>query len=189
MQSAKRRAIRLVAERPERVDSRIRLTGTCRKSADSRSPPRRARVADARGTRIGTPPSWIGGAGAATREGDHKRQLPPFASGPTCAASRRQVVPRRLDGQTNSGTGARAVLTALVCACEKRGSPGRKEVCPLPTKTIVIQLPNGDLQYDFTRETLPSVGDTLRRNGELWVVTLIKDEVVHVERVDEQKSR
>ena len=58
----------------------------------------------------------------------------------------------------------------------------------MPTKTVVIQLPNGELQYDFTRETVPLVGETFRRNGVLWVVTRIENGVVHVERVDEQKS-
>ena len=53
----------------------------------------------------------------------------------------------------------------------------------------MIQLPNGELQYDFTRESVPSVGETFRRNGVLWVVTRIKDEVVHVERVEAQGSR
>ena len=60
---------------------------------------------------------------------------------------------------------------------------------PLSTKTIVIQFPNGDLAYDLARQTVFSVGDTLRRSGVLWVVTRITHEVVHVERVDEQKSK
>ena len=58
----------------------------------------------------------------------------------------------------------------------------------MPTKTIVIQFPNGALEYDLTRETVPSVGETLRRDGVLWVVTRIKNEVVHVERVDASKA-
>ena len=56
------------------------------------------------------------------------------------------------------------------------------------TKTIVIQFPNGDVEYDLTRHTIPSQGETFRRNGVLWVVTRVEDEVVHVERVDERKS-
>jgi hypothetical protein len=56
------------------------------------------------------------------------------------------------------------------------------------TKRVVIQLPNGELQYDFTRGTVPSVGETFRGNGVLWVVTRIEEEVGHVERVDERKS-
>ena len=76
----------------------------------------------------------------------------------------------------------------VVCACPKRGSPAKKEES-LSTKAIVIQFPNGDLAYDLTRQTVFSVGDTLRRKGVLWVVTRITHEVVHVERVDEQKSK
>lgn len=53
----------------------------------------------------------------------------------------------------------------------------------------MIQFPNGDLAYDLTRQTVLSVGDTLRRNGVLWVVVRITHEVVHVERVDEEKSQ
>ena len=53
---------------------------------------------------------------------------PPVASGPDCAVARREVLPRRRDGQTNSGAGARVVMKVLVCACEKRGLPGQKEV-------------------------------------------------------------
>ena len=59
---------------------------------------------------------------------------------------------------------------------------------PLHAKTIVIQFPNGDVAYDLTRQTGYSVGETIRRKGELWVVTRITHEVVHVERVDERKS-
>ena len=55
-------------------------------------------------------------------------------------------------------------------------------------KTIVIQFPNGDLAYDLTRQTVPSVGETIRRNGVLWVVTRITHEIVHVEPVDARKS-
>ena len=78
-------------------------------------------------------------------------------------------------------------LTALVCAREKRGCAGKKEVF-LHTKTIVIQFPNGDVEYDLARQIIPSQGETFRRNSVLWVVTRVEDEVVHVERVDERKS-
>ena len=61
-------------------------------------------------------------------------------------------------------------------------------MCPLHAKTIVIQFPNGDVAYDLTRQTVPSVGETIRRNGVLWVVTRITNEIVHVERVDARKS-
>ena len=60
---------------------------------------------------------------------------------------------------------------------------------PVHAKTIVIQFPNGDVAYDLARQTaVLSVGETFRRNGVLWVVTRITHEVVHVERVDAQKS-
>jgi hypothetical protein len=74
-------------------------------------------------------------------------------------------------------------------APERSGDFRERRRYPLPTKTIVIQFPNGDLAYDLTRQTVLSVGDTLRRNGVLWVVTRITHEVVHVERVHHQESQ
>ncbi len=55
--------------------------------------------------------------------------------------------------------------------------------------TIVIRFPNGDYAYDLTRQIVPSVGETFLRTGVLWLVTRIEHEVVHVERVDTQKSK
>ena len=48
----------------------------------------------------------------------------------------------------------------------------------------MIQFPNGDIEYDLTRETAPSVGETLRRNGVLWLVTRTTHGVIHVEPVE-----
>ena len=62
-------------------------------------------------------------------------------------------------------------------------------MCALHAKTVVIQFPNGEVAYDLTRQTGYSVGETIRRKGELWVVTRITHEVVHVEHVDAQKSK
>lgn len=56
----------------------------------------------------------------------------------------------------------------------------------MPARAFVIRFPNGDFEYDLTRRALPSIGDTLRRQGVLWLVTRItldRVETVHVERV------
>ena len=58
----------------------------------------------------------------------------------------------------------------------------------------MIRFPNGDFEYDLTvtGRALPAVGDTMRRRGVLWLVTRITYElveIVHVERVDAQKSQ
>ena len=55
----------------------------------------------------------------------------------------------------------------------------------------MIRFPNGDFEYSLTPRAVPSIGETLRRKGVLWLVTQITREVVeivHVERVDAQKS-
>jgi hypothetical protein len=59
----------------------------------------------------------------------------------------------------------------------------------MPARAFVIRFPNGDFEYDFTRRTLPSIGDTMRRNGLLWLVTRITQDrvvTVHVEHVDDR---
>jgi hypothetical protein len=73
-------------------------------------------------------------------------------------------------------------------APERSGDVQERRRFSLHTKTIVIQFPNGDVEYDLTRQIIPSQGETFRRNSVLWVVTRVEDEVVHVERVDERKS-
>ncbi len=50
--------------------------------------------------------------------------------------------------------------------------------------TTVIRFPNGDIAYDLTRDIVPSVGETFRRNGVLWLVTRATHGVVHVEPVE-----
>lgn len=62
----------------------------------------------------------------------------------------------------------------------------------MPTKAFVIRFPNGDFEYDLTRRAVPSIGETLRRRGVVWLVTRITQEIVetvHVERVDARKSQ
>ena len=57
----------------------------------------------------------------------------------------------------------------------------------MPASAFVIRFPNGDFEYDFTRRALPSIGETMRRNGLLWAVTRVtldKVVTVHVEPVD-----
>jgi hypothetical protein len=61
----------------------------------------------------------------------------------------------------------------------------------MPAKSFVIRFPNGDFEYDFTRRAVPSIGETMRRKGLLWLVTRVTHEdieTVHVKRVDERES-
>ncbi|HJR94319.1 MAG TPA: hypothetical protein VJ807_02720 [Gaiellaceae bacterium] len=57
----------------------------------------------------------------------------------------------------------------------------------MPTRAFVIKFPDGDFEYDFTRGTALSVGQTLRRRGSLWSVTGVDGEgvtTVYVEPAD-----
>ena len=66
----------------------------------------------------------------------------------------------------------------------------------MPATAFVIRFPNGDYEYDFTRKPIPTVGETMRKQGLLWSVTRITHdsleregvETVHVERVDARES-
>ena len=61
----------------------------------------------------------------------------------------------------------------------------------MPARAFVIRYPSGDFEYDFTQRAVPSIGETLRRKGVLWLVTQITRElveVVHVRRADAPKS-
>ena len=61
----------------------------------------------------------------------------------------------------------------------------------------MIRFPNGDFEYDFTRRAIPTIGETMRRQGLLWSVTRITQDrleldgvdTVHVERVHERESK
>jgi len=60
------------------------------------------------------------------------------------------------------------------------------------TKAFVIRFPNGDFEYDLSRRAVPSIGETLRRKGVLWLVTRItfdRVETLHVERVPAEVSK
>ena len=66
----------------------------------------------------------------------------------------------------------------------------------MPAKAFVIRFPNGDFEYDFTRRAIPSIGETMRKQGLLWSVTRITHdsfqvgvENVYVEHVDERDPR
>jgi hypothetical protein len=67
----------------------------------------------------------------------------------------------------------------------------------MPTRAFVIRFPNGDYEVDHTRQALPSIGDTLRRKGELWSVARITKgaitqdgiDTVHVEQVKAPESK
>ena len=48
----------------------------------------------------------------------------------------------------------------------------------MPARAFVIQFPDGDFEYDFTRGAAPSIGQTLRRRGSLWAVTGVDGERV-----------
>jgi len=61
----------------------------------------------------------------------------------------------------------------------------------VPASAFVIRFPNGDFEYDFTLRALPSIGETMRRNGLLWLVTRVTQDrvsTVHVEPVDAPES-
>jgi hypothetical protein len=56
----------------------------------------------------------------------------------------------------------------------------------MPTKAVLIRFPDGDYEYEATRRDIPSLGETMRRKGQLWTVTRITGDgpaTVHVEPV------
>jgi hypothetical protein len=56
----------------------------------------------------------------------------------------------------------------------------------------LIRYPDGDFEYDFTRQALPAIGDTVKRKGERWRVTRLVESGVltaYVERVEQTQSR
>jgi hypothetical protein len=66
----------------------------------------------------------------------------------------------------------------------------------MPAKAFVIRFPSGDYEYEPSRRTAPGIGETVRRNGELWKVVRITQsgavtqdgiDTVHVERVKDAK--
>jgi hypothetical protein len=65
----------------------------------------------------------------------------------------------------------------------------------MPARAFVIRFPNRDYEYDFSRRAAPAIGQTVRRNGELWKVVRITQgaatqdgiDTVHVERVKNAK--
>jgi hypothetical protein len=62
----------------------------------------------------------------------------------------------------------------------------------MPAKALLIRYPDGDFEYDFTRQALPVIGDTMRRKGDLWRVTRIVGngvQTAHVERVEKIQPR
>jgi hypothetical protein len=70
-------------------------------------------------------------------------------------------------------------------------STKRPERCVIPARAFVIRFPNGDFEYDFSRLAAPQPGETLRRQGVLWSVVQVKDDVVkeiHVARAPERKA-
>jgi hypothetical protein len=55
--------------------------------------------------------------------------------------------------------------------------------------TFVIRFPNGDFEYAATSRPMPSVGDSLYRNGMVWLVTRVMHDgapTVFVEHADEK---
>ena len=48
----------------------------------------------------------------------------------------------------------------------------------MPAKPLLIRSPDGDFEYDFTRQALPAIGETMRRKGERWRVTRITGDSV-----------
>ena len=56
--------------------------------------------------------------------------------------------------------------------------------------TFVIRFPNGDFEYAATPSPMPSVGDSIRRNGAVWVVTRVMQDgapTVFVEQADDER--
>ena len=55
--------------------------------------------------------------------------------------------------------------------------------------SFVIRFPNGDFEYAATTSAIPSVGDSMCRNGTAWVVTRVIHDgasTVYVKRAHEQ---
>jgi hypothetical protein len=70
--------------------------------------------------------------------------------------------------------------------------PRQATRCPIPARSFVIRFPDGDFEYDLTRNDYPEVGDTLRRRGSLWSVTGIEGDVqftVHVAPADGEDAQ
>jgi hypothetical protein len=59
----------------------------------------------------------------------------------------------------------------------------------MPAQAFVIQFPDGDFEYDFTRGAVPSIGQTLRRRGSLWSVTGVDGERVVTIYVEPTEDR
>jgi hypothetical protein len=56
--------------------------------------------------------------------------------------------------------------------------------------TYVIRFPNGDFEYAATPRSMPSVGDSIHRNGTLWLVTRVMHDgapPIFVEPADEER--
>jgi hypothetical protein len=67
----------------------------------------------------------------------------------------------------------------------------RLERCVIPARAFIIRFPNGDFEYDFSRLAAPQPGEILRRQGVLWSVVQVKDDVVkeiHVARAPEENA-
>ena len=63
---------------------------------------------------------------------------------------------------------------------------------PIPARAFVIRYPNGDFEYDLSRNDIPAIGETLRRQGSLWWVARINEEdvlTVYVRSVDPELTR
>jgi hypothetical protein len=70
-----------------------------------------------------------------------------------------------------------------------RAKPFQATRCDIPARAFVIRFPDGDFEYDLTRNDYPEVGDVLRRRGSLWSVIGIEGDVqftVHVAPTDGQ---
>jgi hypothetical protein len=70
--------------------------------------------------------------------------------------------------------------------------PGRLERCVIPARAFIIRFPNGDFEYDLSRNAAPTIGATIRRQGLLWSVVRVNgDDVreIHVEQTPDQGAR
>ena len=58
----------------------------------------------------------------------------------------------------------------------------------MSAKAFLIRYPDGDFEYDFTRQALPAIGDTVRRKGERWRVTRLVGNGVLTAHVEPRRT-
>jgi hypothetical protein len=85
-------------------------------------------------------------------------------------------------------TGVRGLVNHLA----GHGRSRRTKRWHIPAQALLIRYPDGDFEYDFIRQALPVIGDTVRGKGERWRVTRLVESGVltaYVERVEQTQRR